>query len=349
MGKPNINYRGFMQEDPSNRTKRICVPQIVDRNQTKNLADIVYGAIDRGLIAGLKPEAAQSIADGIMTQLGETLNSGTGVLFGEYFAVRPYLSGTIKNMLAPLTADNKLRARFITGKAYNLDESKFSFHNVTQSESIPKITGVQPAVSGADEFTFDLDEDLAVIGENLALGANDALRLYSCDGEEPAYLGDVDKAKVTVNSNGMLQIDKTGIAALASVAKAGFVVAKTVEVEGNTIVVESTMVEATKAAAPSGETPTITGAKTRGESEGSVNIAGGVLDVVGQNLETATAVELWSDGATPALWQTVPATYADGKLTTVELEYDEKPSDGGTVRVTTAGGTASYAITYCAH
>ena len=95
--------------------------------------------------------------------------------------------------------------------------------------------------------------------------------------------------------------------------------------------------------------PTITGAKTRGESEGSVNIAGGILDVVGQNLETATAVELWSDGATPALWQTIPATYADGKLTTGELDYDQKPSDGGTVRVTTAGGTASYAITYCAH
>lgn len=95
--------------------------------------------------------------------------------------------------------------------------------------------------------------------------------------------------------------------------------------------------------------PTITSAKTRGESERSVNIVGGILDVVGENLETATAVELWSDGATPALWQTIPATYADGKLTTGELDYDEAPSDGGTVRVTTAGGTASYDITYCAH
>lgn len=104
-----------------------------------------------------------------------------------------------------------------------------------------------------------------------------------------------------------------------------------------------------RATTASQSSPTITSAKTRGESEGSVNIAGGILDVVGQNLETATAVELWSDGATPALWQTVPATYADGKLTTGELDYDEAPSDGGTVRVTTAGGTASYDITYCAH
>ena len=124
---------------------------------------------------------------------------------------------------------------------------------------------------------------------------------------------------------------------------------------GNIIIGNSTPVEYSA--------PTITSAKTRGESEGSVNIAGGILDVVGQNLETATAVELWSDGwsgegaggsyGTPALWQTVPATYADGKLTTGDL-WDvlgdvDKPSDGGTLRVTTAAGTASYAITYCAH
>ena len=98
--------------------------------------------------------------------------------------------------------------------------------------------------------------------------------------------------------------------------------------------------------------PTITGAKTRGESEGSVNIAGGILDVVGANRETATAVELHSDvqpTGEASLWQTMPATYADGKLTTGELDFDEKPSDGGFVRVATAGGSALYPITYCAH
>ena len=103
---------------------------------------------------------------------------------------------------------------------------------------------------------------------------------------------------------------------------------------------------------PVGPAPTITSAKTRGESEGSVNIAGGILDVVGANLETATAVELHSDvqpTGEASLWQTMPATYADGKLTTGELDFDEKPSDGGFVRVATAGGSALYPITYCAH
>ena len=82
------------------------------------------------------------------------------------------------------------------------------------------------------------------------------------------------------------------------------------------------------------------------------SIAGGILDVVGANLETATAVELHSDvqpTGEASLWQTLPATYADGKLTTGELDFDDKPSDDGFVRVVTAGGSSLYQITYCAH
>ena len=346
MQKPVINYKGYMTDNPSDRTKpKICIPQIVDRNQVQTLEQVVAHAIDRGLIAGLKSSAAKSIADGIMLQLGETLNGGTGVIFGEFFAVRPYLTGTIANLLAPITTANKLRVRFVPGSAYKLDEKNFSFHNVTQSENLPKITSVQPAVSGADEFTFDLGEDLAIMGDNLKVGEDDAVKLYNCDGEEAVFLGDVDAAKITVNSNGLLQIDKTGIAALASVTKAGFVVAKTIEVEGNTIVVESTMVEATNVATPPVAAPDISSAKTRGESEGSVNVSGGVLEVSGTNLETATAVELWSSDA---LWQTVPVTYTEGKLVSGELDFENQPASGS-VKVTTAGGTDTYAVTYCAH
>ena len=112
MQKPVINYKGYMTDNPSDRTKpKICIPQIVDRNQ------VVAHAIDRGLIAGLKSSAAKSIADGIMLQLGETQNGGTGVIFGEFFAVRPYLTGTIANLLAPITTANKLRVRFVPGSA----------------------------------------------------------------------------------------------------------------------------------------------------------------------------------------------------------------------------------------
>ena len=87
MAKPILNYKGVMLPDPSDPThvRKVCVPTLVDRNQTVDLEGAVAQAIDRGLIAGLKSSAAKSIADGIMLQLGELLNNGTGVIFGDFF------------------------------------------------------------------------------------------------------------------------------------------------------------------------------------------------------------------------------------------------------------------------
>ena len=347
MNKPIINYKGFMQEDPSDRTKRICVPQIVDRNQTKSLADIVYGAIDRGLIAGLKPEAAQSIADGIMTQLGETLNDGTGVLFGDYFSVRPYLSGTMPNVLSQLGPDNKLRARFIAGSAYRLDEKKFSFHNVTQSEELPGIDAVQPNRDDGEDGTWDSDGENAVIGKNIKLGDGDELQLFNCDGEDPVSLGAVDADDITTNSDKLL-VFAFGETPVPACSRLGFKVVKTIEADGVSVTVESQLYTAVKTIPPTpvpGE-PTITGAKTQGDEDDHVNVSGGTLDVTGENLETATAIELLN--ASGELWQTVEATYADGKLT-AELEFEDRPSATGAVRVTTAGGSATHNVSYSSH
>ena len=62
MAKPVINYKGYMTVNPADRTgAKICIPQIVDRNQVKTLEAIVEEAIDRGLIAGLKPSAAAGV------------------------------------------------------------------------------------------------------------------------------------------------------------------------------------------------------------------------------------------------------------------------------------------------
>ena len=93
-------------------------------------------------------------------------------------------------------------------------------------------------------------------------------------------------------------------------------------------------------------TPTITGAGTRGDGDGMVNVSGATLDVTGENLEGATAVELLD--ANGEVWQTVPATFADGKLTAT-LDFNGKPSDTGAVRVTTSGGTATDNVVYAEH
>ena len=100
------------------------------------------------------------------------------------------------------------------------------------------------------------------------------------------------------------------------------------------------------AANPSAPAPTITGAGTRGDDPGEVNVAGATLDVTGEHLEGATQIELLNDAN--EVWQTLPATYADGKLT-AGLDFGEKPCDTGALRVTTAGGTATFPIRYAAH
>ena len=50
MAKPIINYKGYMTENPADRTgPKICIPQIVDRNQVLDLSEVIEKAIDRGL------------------------------------------------------------------------------------------------------------------------------------------------------------------------------------------------------------------------------------------------------------------------------------------------------------
>ena len=66
------------------------MPAIVEREEIVPLDEIVRRAIDRGLIAGLKPSAAEGIAQ----QLAYEFARGRSVSFGRYFYGRPYLSGT---------------------------------------------------------------------------------------------------------------------------------------------------------------------------------------------------------------------------------------------------------------
>ena len=91
--------------------------------------------------------------------------------------------------------------------------------------------------------------------------------------------------------------------------------------------------------------PTITRAGTRGDGDGFVN-ATGTLDVVGENLETATEIQLLRDGG--ELWQSVPATYSEGALTAV-LDLPDPPCANGMVRVSTLGGSATYEVAYGDH
>ena len=248
MQKPVINYKGYMTDNPSDRTKpKICVPQIVDRNQVQTLEQVVAHAIDRGLIAGLKSSAAKSIADGIMLQLGETLNGGTGVIFGEFFAVRPYLTGTIENLLAPITSANKLRVRFVPGSAYKLDEKEFSFHNVTESEDLPKIVEVVPDENGATPGTYKVGEGLVVTGEKLKLEVDrGSLNVYDLTGETPSLVTGIAADVLTTNNDACLIVDPA-LVQEDWPAKIGLKEVKQITIEGVEQTIESNMFEAVRA------------------------------------------------------------------------------------------------------
>ena len=102
--------------------------------------------------------------------------------------------------------------------------------------------------------------------------------------------------------------------------------------------------------------PTIDTAGTQGCESGTVEAPGGVVEVRGSNLETATAIDLLvgNDGAPVEdmeLWQSLTATYdaESGILTTNDVIEASAPRDTGLIRVTTAGGSATYPVLYTVH
>jgi len=108
--------------------------------------------------------------------------------------------------------------------------------------------------------------------------------------------------------------------------------------------------------APPVNPPRIDGAATQGLEDGVVEAPGGVIDVTGENLETATSIGLYygDDGApieNMTHWKDLPATYQpeSGILETDEGLDEEAPGFYGRVQVTTAGGSADYPVSYSVH
>ena len=102
--------------------------------------------------------------------------------------------------------------------------------------------------------------------------------------------------------------------------------------------------------------PTIDAAGTQGFEPGTIEAPGGVVEVSGSNLETATAIDLLvGEDGTPVedmeLWQSISATYDEdgGVLTTNDGVEGSAPQGYGAVRVTTAGGSAAYPVQYSVH
>ena len=123
----------------------VYVPAIVEREEAVPLETVIERAIDRGLIAGIKPSAAKQIADAIAQQMYEEFRAGRGVKFGNYFYARLYLDGT-SDSDGKLTSANSINVRFVNGTGFKLTMDMFSFSNVNGGD----IPGTDFLISEAD-------------------------------------------------------------------------------------------------------------------------------------------------------------------------------------------------------
>lgn len=164
MDKPIIFYEVRPQ---TNRVtgETILVPAIVDREQSVPLEEVVAKAIDRGLIAGIKPSAAKQIADAVAMQMYEELRGGRGVKFGNYFYARLYLDGT-SDSDGRLTAANGINIRFVNGASFKLTMDMFSFSNVNGGD-IPGTDFLISEADGAERGVLIPTEAIILNGVNL--------------------------------------------------------------------------------------------------------------------------------------------------------------------------------------
>ena len=143
----------------------ILVPAIVEREPGIPLDEIIRRAIDRGLIAGVKPTYAQQIAEAIAQQMYEEFKAGHGVKFGSYFYARLYLDGT-SDASGNLTSKNGINVRFVNGNSFKLDRDMFSFSNVNGGD-IPGVEFVISDADGAQRGLLIANKPIMVNGVNL--------------------------------------------------------------------------------------------------------------------------------------------------------------------------------------
>lgn len=141
------------------------VPAIVEREESLPLAEVVRRAIDRNYIAGLKPSAAQGIAEGIATQMREAFLAGKGVKFGQYFYARLYLTGTT-DANGKLTDKNKVAVRLYKGSDFDLSLDDFSWR--LQNAETQPVLDFAMNVNGDERNVLRKTGGIQLFGRNLA-------------------------------------------------------------------------------------------------------------------------------------------------------------------------------------
>ena len=176
------------------------VPSIRDRGPALPLEEIVRRAIDRNRIAGLKTNAAKSIADGIAAQMREEFLDGNSVNFGSYFYARPYLTGKC-DINGKLTDENQVVVRLHKGPGFKLNRQDFDF--VFIGEKGIAIDFVISDAPNAKKSEMVKGKTLFLFGENMSFdqsrGDTATLR-WKADGEDASATLDVANSGVNMMS-----------------------------------------------------------------------------------------------------------------------------------------------------
>ena len=163
--KPELKYT--VKQLPNRATGGVLyVPAIVERDETIPLDEIIIRAIDRGLIAGIKPTAAKSIANAIALQMYEELSNGRGVKFGNYFHARIFLDGVSDGNGTLVEGRNHVNVRLYPAKGFKLSLDSFSW-TFTQGGNIPSVDWLISDAEGAERNKLQSGEAIKVMGLNL--------------------------------------------------------------------------------------------------------------------------------------------------------------------------------------
>ena len=164
--KPELKYT--VKQLPNRATGGVLyVPAIVERDETIPLDEIIIRAIDRGLIAGIKPTAAKSIANAIALQMYEELSNGRGVKFGNYFSARVYLDGTSDGNGTLLAIRNRVKVKLFPGTGFKLSLDSFSW-NFTQGGNIPKVDWYISDAQEAERNLLQSGCTVQIMGQDLS-------------------------------------------------------------------------------------------------------------------------------------------------------------------------------------
>ena len=262
-------------------TQPSTVPMIIDRSTTLPLAKLIANAIDRGLVAGLKPNAAEGIADGIAEQIYAEFSEGRGVAFGQFFYARPYLQGTVAPNGTLTNERNALVVAMYPGDDFKLDLDSFSF-TFEGKDDAPHMNYVVSNEAGGLRGELVQHADIVGQGQRLCLDGDTLALVFEGNG------GTVEVS--TFSNSGPDQFKCEWPNGLVPGKKYKAYVIRTAE-DGTVRTSNSVNVTVRAGEAPAPTEPTLTEAWTQEHTEeGDKDKAygDGDLEVLGANLQGAS-------------------------------------------------------------